>query len=138
MNPLIETVIPSDVSRVVLSCLVEIAADEKSLASDSKPATPKPFPSFVSHQSDKETDFGVPPMVGVMDLKEKGVRGVISSELGFGKNRERVAGVERGFGRAPERVRGGERRAESEWGFDFVVAITISGENPEKRLRNGS
>lgn len=126
MNPLIETVTPSDVSRVVLSCLVEIVADEKSLASDSNPATPRPFSFFVSHQSDKETDFRVPPMMGVMDLEEKGVRG-ISSELGFGKNLERVAGgVERGFGTAPERVRGGERRAESDWSFDFVATITNS------------
>lgn len=146
MKPLIETVRPSDVSRVVLSCLVEIVADEKSLTSgpplDSKPETPKPFSLafLVSHQSDKETDFRV---VGVMDLKEKekGVRGGISSELGFGTNLEQgAAGVEIGSRTAPERVRGEERRAESDWSFDFV-AITacvsrISREKQKKWKQN--
>lgn len=142
MKPLIETVRPSDVSRVVLSCLVEIVADEKSRTSgppfDSKPETPKPvsLAFLVSHQSDKETDFRV--VVGVMDLreKEKGVRGGISSELGFGTNLEQgAAGVEIGSRTAPERVRGEERRAESDWSFDLVAIRTRRLENIPRKTK---
>lgn len=145
MKPLMETVRPSDVWRVVLSCLVEMVADEKSLTLDppfdSNPETPRPlllFAFFVSHQSDKETGFrrAPPPLMGVMDLEEKGVVRGIESELGFGTDLERVGGVETGSGTAPERVRGEERRAETGWSFDFV-AITTSGENPERSKNKG-
>ena len=90
MKPLIEIVIPSIASRVVLSCRFEIVPDENSLTPDapfdSNPLIHKSLPFIVSHQSDNVTDFRV--LIGVMTAKGNGVGKVPSvpgEELGFGK-----------------------------------------------------
>lgn len=126
MNPLIEIVIPSIASRVVLSCRFEIVPDENSLTPDppfdSNPVILRPLLFFVSHQSDNVMDFRV--LIGVMiDNKGNGVRKVPlvpGEELGSGKVLEKVRGEGLGSGR------GVRRRAERDWSFDLVVVITAS------------